>query len=170
MHNWFLLSVWIHVLAAVVWVGGLLFIVMVFMPVLRHPELRGDAALLIRTTGQKFKRIAWASLWVLLLTGVANLYFKTNGNLEAMKGIMGIAPYGHIVGTKILLLAIVMGLALLHDFKWGPAATRAMQDDPDSDTARALRKKAGWVGRINLGLSLVILTLGLFLVYGIPRF
>ena len=168
MHNLFLISMWIHLLTAMVWIGGLLFFVMVLVPTVRQPDFAGQAAQLIQFTGRKFKRIAWASLLVLAVTGFINLYAKAGGSGEAMKGLMGSAPYGHMLGTKILLTLLVVGLSLYHDFKIGPAATAAMIEQPDAPATLQLRKKASMIGRVNLLLSLIIMTLALFLVRGLP--
>jgi copper resistance protein D len=167
MYALFVISMWFHLLAAVVWIGGLLFISMVLVPTLREPSLRAQAMLLLRTTGQKFKRIAYASLVLLVVTGVANVYFRVGGSLEVLGGFMGVW-WGQMLIAKIVLTFVVIGFALYHDFAVGPAATRAVEADPDAPETQALRRRASWIGRINLLLSLVIMTLALLLVRGLP--
>ena len=76
--------------------------------------------------------------------------------------------YGHLLATKVALVLLVIGLALYHDFVVGPAAARALEADPRGSAAMALRKRASWIGRINTLLSLVIMTLALLLVRGVP--
>jgi uncharacterized membrane protein len=151
---------WIHLLTAMVWIGGLLFFVMVLVPLVRQPDFAGQAAKLIQFTGNKFKRVAWASLLTLTVTGFINLY--------CMSPKMTIPGYGHMVGTKILLVLIVMSLSLYHDFKLGPAALQAMTEKPGTPETLKLRKKASMIGRANLLLSLIIMTLALFMVRGLP--
>jgi putative copper export protein len=46
----YLLSVWLHIMAAVVWVGGTIFLVIVLVPAIRRPEFGGFAVALIRFT------------------------------------------------------------------------------------------------------------------------
>jgi copper resistance protein D len=167
MYSLFVVSMWFHLLAAVVWIGGLLFISMVLVPTLRDPALRPQAMLLLRTAGRKFQRVAYASLIVLLVTGVANVYFRVGGSLDVLGGFMGVW-WGQMLAAKVALTLAVIGLALYHDFAVGPAATRALETAPHTEEAQALRRRASWIGRINLLLSLVIMTLALLLVRGLP--
>jgi len=41
--TWYLLAVSLHILAACVWIGGMVFLAAVLLPVLREPEYRGAA-------------------------------------------------------------------------------------------------------------------------------
>jgi uncharacterized membrane protein len=166
VYFWFVVSMWIHLLAAITWIGGLLFITMVIVPTLRMPELRANALVLLRTTGRKFQRIAYASLVTLVATGSTNLLLKAG----SWSGVAALLPstYGHLLMAKVTLVLVVIALALYHDFVVGPAATRAMEADPRGAAAMSLRKRASWIGRINTLLSLAIMTLALLLVRGVP--
>jgi copper resistance protein D len=166
MYFWFVVSMWIHLLAAITWIGGLLFITMVLVPTLRMPELRSNALVLLRTTGRKFQRIAYATFVTLVVTGTTNLYLKAGswGSVDALLP----TTYGHLLVSKVGLVLVVIALALYHDFVVGPAAARAMETEPRGGVAMALRKRASWIGRINTLLSLVIMTLALLLVRGVP--
>jgi uncharacterized membrane protein len=158
---------WLHLLAAIVWIGGLAFISMVLAPTLRDPALRGQAAPLLRAAGRRFMRIGYASLAVLLVTGAANLFFKAGGSFAAIAA-WWLTPYGLLLAAKLALVALVIALSLYHDFVVGPAASRAMQADPLGAAALALRRRAALLGRTNALLSLVIMTVALLLVRGLP--
>ncbi len=67
MHSLYLLSVWVHILAATVWIGGMLFLVLVVVPWLRKGT-RSDAAVLLRETGERFRNVGWICFVVLLIT------------------------------------------------------------------------------------------------------
>jgi putative copper resistance protein D len=166
MYFWFVVSMWVHLLAAITWIGGLLFITMVLVPTLRVPELRSNALVLLRLTGRKFQRIAYASLVTLVATGTTNLVLKA-GSWEAV-GETLTTSYGRLLVAKVGLVLVVIALALYHDLIVGPAATRAMEADATSAAALALRRQASWIGRVNTALSLVIMTLALLLVRGVP--
>ena len=166
MYLWFVVSMWVHLLAAITWIGGLLFITMVLVPTLRVPEIRPNALVLLRTTGRKFQRIAYATFVTLVATGAANLYLKA-GSWGAVGALLP-TTYGHLLTAKVGLVLVVIALALYHDFIVGPAAARAMEADPRGGAAMSLRKRASWIGRINTLLSLVIMTLALLLVRGVP--
>jgi uncharacterized membrane protein len=166
VYFWFVVSMWIHLLAAITWIGGLLFITMVLVPTLRMPELRSSALVLLRVTGRKFQRIAYATLVTLVATGTTNVLLKA-GSWDAVGALLP-TTYGHLLTAKVGLVLVVIALALYHDFVVGPAATRAMEADPRGNAAMALRRRASWIGRINTLLSLVIMTLALLLVRGVP--
>lgn len=51
----YLASVWLHLLAAAVWLGGTIFLALVIVPALRRPALQGVAAPLIQWTGERFR-------------------------------------------------------------------------------------------------------------------
>jgi putative copper resistance protein D len=166
MYFWFVVSMWLHLLAAIVWIGGLAFISMVLVPTLRAPGLRPQAVLLLRTTGKKFQRVAYASLVTLVVTGTLNLYFKA-GSTAAVTALLP-TTYGHLLIAKVLLVTAIVALSLYHDLAVGPAAARAMEADPAGSGTVSLRKRASWLGRINMFLSLVVMTLALLLVRGVP--
>jgi putative copper resistance protein D len=167
MYSWFVVSMWLHLLAAIVWIGGLAFISMVLVPTLRAPGLRPHAVVLLRTAGKKFQRVAYASVVTLVVTGMLNLYFKAGGSTAAVTALLP-TPYGRLLIAKVLLVIAIVALSLYHDFAVGPAAARAMEADPAGAAALSLRKRASWLGRVNILLSLVVMTLALLLVRGIP--
>jgi putative copper resistance protein D len=167
VYVWFLVSMWIHLLAAITWIGGLAFIAMVLVPTLRRPELKSQAVLLLRVSGAKFMRIAYATLVTLVVTGTSNLFLKAGGSWDNVAALWP-TTYGRLLEAKITLVVVVIALALYHDFVVGPAATRAMEADPSGAAALALRRRASWIGRINTLLSLAIMTLALLLVRGLP--
>jgi len=167
VYGWFLVSMWLHLLAAIVWIGGLAFISMVLAPTLRDPVMRAQAVPLLRAAGRKFMRIGYASIVVLIVTGTTNLILKAGGSLEAVEAWWP-TTYGRLLTAKLVLVALVIALSLYHDFAVGPAATRAMQAEPGSPAALALRRRAALLGRANALLSLVIMTLALLLVRGLP--
>lgn len=166
MYAWLIVSMWLHLAAAIVWIGGLAFISLVLVPTLRSPALRPQALVLLRTTGRKFQHIAYASFVTLAVTGAANLYFKFGGALDL--GALWPTPYGRLLAAKVLLVIGIVALALYHDFVVGPRAARALEADAASVTARSLRRRAAWIGRANALLSLVVMTLALLLARGIP--
>jgi uncharacterized membrane protein len=158
---------WLHLLAAIVWIGGLAFISMVLVPTLRAPGLRQQAVLLLRMAGKKFQRVAYASLITLVVTGKLNLYLKAGGSLEAVIALLP-TTYGYLLVAKVLLVLTIVALSLYHDFVVGPAAARAMESDATGAAALTLRRRASLLGRGNMLLSLVVMTLALLLVRGVP--
>src|SRR3989338_20865 len=64
---------WIHLLAVVAWIGGLLFFPLVLRPVLRALPDASQPAETLRRVGRRFRTVAWISLVTLILTGAGNI-------------------------------------------------------------------------------------------------
>ena len=72
----YIVSVWTHIVAATIWIGGMLFLVLVLIPALRGLDNRGLAATLVHHVGVRFRGIGWLSLLLLVLTGAVNLAMR----------------------------------------------------------------------------------------------
>jgi uncharacterized membrane protein len=160
----YMLSVWLHILAAAIWIGGMGFLVFAIVPVLRLPGLRDSAAKLIHETGMRFRRVGWICLWLLLLTGSYNMYYRGLrwGELYASDA----DAVTRALGYKLLLVGLTFLVSGIHDFYVGPKATLAWQEAPDSPTATAFRKRAAQLGRMNALFALAILYFAVRLVRG----
>lgn len=134
----------LHVLAAMVWIGGMLFVVLVLVPVVRgqaDPALR---ARLFHQAGVRFRAVGWAALAVLLATGLANLWLR---------------PYLLTLSRfqwKLGLVVMALLLSVVHDFVLGPRA------GAPGAHPRA-RVWASWLARLNVVIVLVVVALGLAL-------
>jgi copper resistance protein D len=163
MHALYLFSVWLHVLAAMLWVGGMLFLVFVLVPVLRGSATPQEAARFVRATGQRFRSVGWAALLALVATGFANIFLRGVAFTDLASLGFWTSTWGHVLGAKLALVVIVLILSLVHDFNVGPSASEALAKDPRSPEALRLRKMASWMGRFNLLLGLAIVALGVWL-------
>jgi uncharacterized membrane protein len=66
----------IHLLAVVTWVGGMLFIALVLVPITRRLE---DAALrtrLVQDSGRRFRTVGWIALGLIVATGLGSLALR----------------------------------------------------------------------------------------------
>ena len=131
-------------MAAITWIGGMLFVALVMVPVMRRedPALR---ARLFHVTGVRFRTIGWIALGVLVVTGLGNIWL--NPYLLRL-------PRLH---WKLGLVAVALVLAVLHDFVLGPRAGRP-------GAAPSVRARASWIARANVLVVLVIVLLGLSLL------
>ena len=168
MHGLYLLSVWLHLLAMAVWIGGMIFLALVVVPVVRRPAHRERAASLIHDSGTRFRTVGWVCLGLLVASGIVNLAYRGYDWADLWSGRLWQGPIGHLLGGKLLLVAVVLLLSAVHDFWIGPRATTLWQTDPDSAQALRLRRQASWFGRINLLVALAIVALGVMLVRGTP--
>lgn len=162
-----LLVVWLHILAAAIWIGGMIFLALVLLPLTRRPEFRAAAPSLIRWTGIRFRGLGWACLILLVATGILNLAIRGFTWEHFKNGAIWQSPFGQVLAIKLFLLALILVLSLAHDFYIGPRATAAWHSDPGSAQTRRLRAQAGWIGRVNLLLALILVGLGVILVRGL---
>lgn len=155
----YLISVYIHIVAAITWIGGSLFLVMAVAPALRTETLRPHALELMRVIGRKFRNVGWASLITMVVTGVINLAYKPGlSEIFNMKN-----PYMHGVWGKVLLVMVIIYLSALHDFHIGSKAMEAWEEDPAGPLATKLRKQARILGRTTLLLGLIVVALAVTL-------
>lgn len=151
------LVVTLHVLAALLWLGGMFFLGVVGAPVLRAID---DAALrqrLFHLLGVRFRTVGWIAITVLVATGTIMLRAR---GLLAWSGVLGSAafwrtPLGVTLAFKLATVATMIAVSAVHDFLVGPAASRAHAGSAD---AIALRRRAALLARLNalVGLLLVI--------------
>jgi len=147
------LNLWLHILAAVIWIGGMLFLSLVAVPILRQvdsPLLRAD---LFRKMAWRFRRLVWICLAVLILTGIVNVAYYG----DTTPG----SPYLKVLGIKLGLVAVLVTMGVAHDSFIGPRAARAQSRDGLLPTGADLLmvQLAPWVGRLNLLLGVIILVL-----------
>lgn len=162
-------AILLHILAAVVWIGGMVFLGAVLIPVLRGSRAMGaQYTELIHRTGTRFRNVGWACLAILVLTGLVNLDRWGVGAARLTSSELWASPWGRILALKLLLVAAALTLSAVHDFAIGPRATRTLREAPGSDRARRLRRAAGWMGRSNLLVAVLIVALGVMLVRGLP--
>ena len=167
-HVIYVLSVWIHLLAAIVWIGGMAFLVLVLAPALRRMEPRDVAVQLIREAGTRFRTVGWICLGVLVLTGLQNLKSRGITWEIAATRVFWSAGFGHVLAMKLGLILAILATSAVHDFRIGPGASTALARDPASPEARRLRAMAMWFGRVNFVLALLVVLLGVALVRGWP--
>lgn len=149
-----------------IWVGGMLFLVLVVVPWLRQGKT--DAAVFLRETGQRFRNIGWLCFALLLLTGTFNLWVRGVRLTSFVDPAWLGSAFGKTVLVKLGVFALVLVVSASHDFVLGPLATRAIEADPSSATAQRLRRRASLLGRVNVVFAIVLVALGVMLVRGVP--
>jgi putative copper export protein len=153
-------SVYLHILAAATWVGGIIFLVAVVVPALK----RAPNAELLRVAVVRFRAVAWIAFAVLVVTGVYNLHARGIGWAELTDPAFRATASGKALLAKLAGFAIVLALSAVHDFSIGPRALVAMEQK--SSDAQRLRKQAGWIGRINGVVTLAIVLCAVIVVRG----
>ena len=116
VNGWSLVR-FVHVSAAMVWVGGQLLLSAVVLPVLRRQLAPAARAPLVHAVARRFAFAANAALLpALVITGIALAWHRgvTLGSFDD-------PGYGRLLGIKLVLVALSVGLAGAH----GILATRS---------------------------------------------
>jgi len=131
---------WLHLMAAILWIGGTLAVSLVIHPVLRA-ELPDDARMAVyREIGRRFAKVQWWTWGVLAATGGWKLW-SIRGTPQVFLG-----PFGKILSVKLALVAGMAALSLIHALVWGPA----LASGAGAPAGRAaLARRAAFWGRIN---------------------
>lgn len=166
-HHVYLISVWIHILSAMVWIGGAAFIALVLVPTFRRPDLHALSPIVLRAAALRFRTIGWISLGLLVLTGFSNLALRGFGLTAWLDGSIFSGRFGMTLAVKLSIVASILAISGLHDFILGPRAAAVILRDPDSKEAAIARRTASWMGRITLLLGLAVVAAGTALVRGI---
>lgn len=158
------LNVTIHVLAALLWLGGMFFLGAVGAPVLRKVEPPALRAELFRRLGEQFRNVGWIAIGILIATGIGNLYFRGLLRWDVFGSrAFWAAPYGHSLAWKLGTVSAMVALSALHDFVLGPAASRAV---PGSPEALRLRRRAALLARLNAGVGIILIIAAVRLARG----
>ncbi len=164
------LAAYLHLLSAIVWVGGMLFLVMVLIPVTRG--IQGPPVIGVRVLGsaaRKFRVVAWGALIGLVGTGI---WLLSERGVSPFDIFSGDGFFYETLRAKVVLVALVLALSATHDFFLGPRLARAMEAFRGASGNRgAVQRQLGlvrWMARVNLVLALAILALGVMLLRGSP--
>lgn len=160
------LSVFIHMLSAIFWIGGMLFKVAVLVPASRHRLLAGRKGAFFTLIGKKFSRISWVLFVVLIITGITNLLSRGYSLADLVSSTFWKSNFGGNLFVKLILFGVVLILSGIHDFYAGPKAAELMDSKPENLTTKKFRKMSSWIGRINLIFGLLILYYAMRLLRG----
>ncbi|QIA27405.1 copper resistance protein CopD [Thermaerobacter sp. PB12/4term] len=154
------LIVYVHILAAMVWVGGILFLSLVVVPASRrYPQ--DVRTRLFTDVGRRFRAVGWTALGILVVTGSIQMAARGATLANVLSGTFFDSPWGRVMGAKLLAVFVMMLLTAIHDFVAGPAAERAARSGAD---ATALRRRSGHLARLTALLALVVVFLAVQLV------
>lgn len=162
MPRLYLVTVGLHLLAAMVWLGGTFFLALVGAPVLRKVQPPSLRVQLFEALGVRFRRVGWAAIWVLLATGVAMMGFRGWLDLALLSsGAFWSSAAGRAFAVKLVAVTLMLALTAAHDFVLGPAAGRA---DPTTPEGARLRRRSALLARWGALLGLVVLGAAVALV------
>jgi uncharacterized membrane protein len=147
------------------WLGGMFFLGIVGAPVLRAIEPPLLRQRLFHDLGQRFRRVGWWAIAVLVVTGVANLYFRGwlhwSGVLDSP--VFWRSGVGRALAAKLSAVAVMISISAIHDFVHGPRAGRATPGSPD---ALRFRRRAVLLGRVNAIVGVLLVAAAVRLARG----
>lgn len=134
---------WLHVVLATFWVGGMIFLSLVIAPYIKDKPFRDEA---FQEVGKRFSLYGtMLTLLLLFLTGVANAYLL-HGGFEKRS-----------VKEKLFIFSVIVGVSLIHDL-W--AGKKAIHSKKHALWAR-------WLGLLNLLLGLTAVYMGVRIRLGL---
>ncbi len=148
------LLTWIHLISAAIWVGGSLFIGIVFSPLLKTmtDSLEERMQIMIRV-GRRFNKIAVPSLIILMATGLYSSHMLL-GNPELLVA----TSYGTFLIVKIILvIALIITYAVHVRVIRKDVEEKIMSKQMPEPEIQKLRKKIIILGEITVVLSIAIL-------------
>jgi uncharacterized membrane protein len=139
----------VHLLAACVWVGGSIVLVVAGVPAIRtlEGEPRGRA---LRELGLRWRPLGYGSLLVLAVTGVA---------LAQHDWDTGRSPFQTVLWVKVGLSVALVAASYLHNFVYGPRLQAQIREGRPQ-RARPPLVVVGWT---SLALTITVPILGAIL-------
>ena len=154
---------WIHITCAAIWVGGSLFIGVVFAPILKKMSMPIEERLqLMIKVGRRFNKLAVPALIILMATGMYQAHLilqKSDLLLES--------SYGNVLVIKIILVVALIATFAIHvRVIRKDVEEKIMSKQISNDQLQVLRKKIIILGEITVVLSIIILFLAAVLNSG----
>jgi len=134
---------WFHLLSAVIWIGGLAFLVMAVTPGLQKSVAREHIKPITDVFYQHYKKVAGILLVVLLFTGGINLHYVN----QVLTSQTGTSIQHHAKYLTVFFIKLFLVLCLLTLFLY---TVIFKSDDEDDETeayeAVPFQRAALWMG------------------------
>jgi uncharacterized membrane protein len=148
------LITWIHLLSSAIWVGGSLFIGIVFSPLLKtmFDSVEERLQIMIKV-GKRFNKIAVPSLIILIGTGLYNSQM-----LLSKPNLLTSTSYGNFLLIKIILVIALIITYVIHvRIIRKETEDKIISKQMSPHELQKLRKKIIILGEITVVLSVTIL-------------
>ncbi len=155
---------WIHLVAAAIWVGGSIFIGIVFSPILKTitTSIEERIQIMIKV-GKRFNKIAVPSLIILMITGLYNSHL-----LLSKPDLLMATSYGIFLTIKIILvIALIVTYTIHVRVIRKDVEDQIMSKQMPIQEIQNLRKKIIILGEITVVLSIAILFFAALLDAGV---
>ena len=163
--SWHLLSLLLHLVALALWLGGIIFFLIVFGPAVR--ELRSGIGVKTLNQGRiAFEAVSWSAIGLLAITGIINLLL-----LNPATGAPRTESYTVILSVKLFFFFAMLVHHCLQVFKYAPQIAGLTAQTPADamvwpEPLRVLWQKWFTLLKINAGLGPIVVLLGVALTKG----
>ncbi len=142
------LVLWVHIVAATVWVGEIIFLGLVMQLVAK--SLISDPferSKFVAKVGIRFNVVGWGSLGILALTGLYNLV-RVAGGPTQVPFLLLKTSFGLILDVKLIFVLGMVVITAHHTFISGPKVRKLIlqleasgnKKDPTSELERRIRR------------------------------
>jgi uncharacterized membrane protein len=160
--GWQILVRWLHMMAAIFWVGGQLFLVTVALPVFHRQLAPNERS---RLTGQLGRRFAWLSAGVLVVLVVTGMVSAALHGVSAR--ILRDSAWGQVLVAKAILVLAVVVVTVVHSGYYGRTLEALAAAPVDHGKAalrrRQLQRQSVRLSAVNLLLNLGVVALAAWL-------
>ncbi|PJA78458.1 MAG: hypothetical protein CO149_03950 [Nitrospirae bacterium CG_4_9_14_3_um_filter_51_5] len=155
----YIILVWIHLIAATFWVGGMLFLSLVAVPLLKRDADPPSAQRVFVSFARRFRTLVWVALSVLVVTGSVLLGHVVDFSVSP-------SSWPPVLLTKITLVLMLVIVSLAHDRIIGPRVRTLKSQVPStlSPGERLLLRLSPLLGRLTVLLGLGVLWAAVLLV------
>ncbi len=155
---------WIHLIAAAIWVGGSIFIGIVFSPILKTITTSTEERIQIMIkVGKRFNKVAVPSLIIMMITGLYSSHL-----LLSKPDLLMATSYGQFLTIKIVLvIALIITYAIHVRVIRKEVEDQIMSNQMPIQQIQKLRKKIIILGEITVVLSVAILFFAALLDAGV---
>lgn len=154
-----LILVWIHLTAATFWIGGMLFLSLVAVPLLKKDPDPSSAQRGFINIARRFRALVWMVLSLLVITGA--ILLPNHVDLSVFP-----TAWPAVVLVKLLLVLLLVVASLAHD-KFLAPKVRTLKRKPAAELTsleKILIRFSPLIGRLTLLLGLAILFVAVLLV------
>lgn len=145
-----LISLWLHLLAAVIWIGGIATILFVVLPSART-ALGGETAKLMGTVSKRFTPMANISIFLLVVTGIVMILLNRQAPWTGTTGIAWSFPFV----IKLLLILIMIMVHFYRNLVLAPKIARTLSEAQKG----SLQRFSLSLVKANFSMGLVVLFL-----------
>ena len=157
------LLTWVHITSAAIWVGGSLFIGVVFAPILKKMSMPVEERIQFMVqVGRRFNKLALPALFILIATGMYQAHLVLQKS-----DILYETSYGHVLIIKMILVAALLVLYAIHvRIIRKDVEDKIIAKEMPQEQLQKLRKKIIILGEVTVVLSVIILFLAAVLNAG----